>query len=58
MKKKVGPRKPDESDAEGKLERLLLEGLNSGPMTSMTEKDWAELRAQLKMNWSRGKLSK
>ena len=31
-----------------KLESLLLEGLNSGEATSMTESDWADIRAAVR----------
>lgn len=33
--------------AQEELERQLLEGLNSGPATPMTAKDWKELRQGL-----------
>lgn len=33
-----------------KLEALLLEGLDSGPATEMTEKDWKDLRARVRTN--------
>jgi hypothetical protein len=29
------------------MERLLLEGLDSGPATPMTKEDWADLRAEV-----------
>jgi putative addiction module CopG family antidote len=37
---------PPQSTFEGPddLERLLLEGIHSGPATPMTEADWANLR--------------
>jgi antitoxin ParD1/3/4 len=38
--------------AESKLESLLLEGIDSGPMKEMTRKDWEILRARLKQRWS------
>lgn len=31
-----------------KLETLLLEGLNSGEATSMTESDWSDIRAAVR----------
>jgi len=34
--------------AREELERKLLEGLNSGPATEMTQKDWKELRDGLR----------
>ena len=33
--------------AEERLEKLLLEGLDSGPATPMTKKDWEDLRREL-----------
>lgn len=33
---------------QNKLESLLLEGLNSGDVTSMTENDWADIRAAVR----------
>jgi len=33
--------------AKERLEKLLLEGLDSGPATPMTKKDWADLRREL-----------
>ncbi len=33
--------------AEVHLERLLLEGLESGPATAMTSKDWGDIRRRV-----------
>ena len=33
--------------AEDRLEELILEGINGGPMQPMTQEDWAELRRKL-----------
>ena len=33
---------------QNKLESLLLEGLNSGEATSMTESDWVDIRAAVR----------
>ena len=33
--------------AKERLEKLLLEGLDSGPATPMTKKDWKDLRREL-----------
>ena len=33
--------------AEERLEKLLLEGLDSGPATPMTKKNWEDLRREL-----------
>ncbi|MBZ0253906.1 MAG: type II toxin-antitoxin system ParD family antitoxin [Candidatus Methylomirabilis sp.] len=33
--------------AREKLEALLLEGLDSGPMEEMTPQDWADIRAEV-----------
>lgn len=33
--------------AEERLEELLLEGLDSGPMTPMTSKDWEDIRREV-----------
>lgn len=35
-----------ERAAEERLERLLLEGIKSGPATPMTKADWDEIRAR------------
>jgi antitoxin ParD1/3/4 len=40
-------RRDQERQAQERLERLLLEGLDSGPATPMTEGDWADLRAEV-----------
>jgi antitoxin ParD1/3/4 len=34
--------------AQEQLETLLLEGLNSGEATPMTEQDWMDIRAEVK----------
>ena len=34
--------------AERRLEDLLVEGLESGPASQMTEDDWAEIRSQVR----------
>jgi antitoxin ParD1/3/4 len=39
--------------ARQQLEALLLEGLNSGPATPMTEEDWAMLRMKAKERWAK-----
>ena len=39
--------------AEEKLDALLLEGLNSGPAEPMTERDWADMRADLEEHIAR-----
>jgi antitoxin ParD1/3/4 len=33
---------------EAKIEALLLEGINSGPATPMTEQDWAGIRQRVR----------
>jgi antitoxin ParD1/3/4 len=38
--------------AEEDLEALLLEGLNSGPATEMTDDDWQELRRRSAQRWA------
>ena len=38
-------RRDKEKKEQDKLETLLLEGLNSGEATPMTEDDWADIRA-------------
>ena len=40
------PRQDQERAAEQKLERLLLEGLESGPPKDMTATDWDDIRQQ------------
>jgi antitoxin ParD1/3/4 len=40
-------------EAEDKLEALLLEGINSGPATPMTEADWEEHRQKLREHIAR-----
>lgn len=41
--------------AEARLEALLLEGIESGPMEEMSTKDWDTLRDRLKKRWSKKK---
>lgn len=43
--------------AEAKLEAMLLEGLDSGPMREMTAKEWDTLRDRLKQRWLERKQS-
>ena len=40
-------RRDQERQAKERLEQLLLEGMKSGPATSMTRENWAELRAEV-----------
>lgn len=40
-------RRDQERLAQDRLERLLLEGLDSGPATPMTAADWADLRTMV-----------
>jgi hypothetical protein len=42
------PNPDDLAKAEEELERLLLEGLNSGPATPMTPEDWAAIDREVK----------
>jgi antitoxin ParD1/3/4 len=37
--------------ARAKVEELLLEGLNSGPATPMTAKDWDDIRRESRGSW-------
>jgi len=37
-------REAKEREAEERLEKLLLEGLDSGPATPMTSEDWEEIK--------------
>lgn len=37
-------REAKEREAEERLEKLLLEGLDSGPATPMTVEDWEEIK--------------
>jgi antitoxin ParD1/3/4 len=37
-------REAKEREAEEQLEKLLLEGLDSGPATPMTSEDWEEIK--------------
>lgn len=39
--------KGDKAGAKAELERLLLEGVNSGPAIEATPRFWADLRARL-----------
>ena len=39
----------------GQIERLLLQGLDSGPATPMTAQDWEEIRQQIGRRLARDK---
>lgn len=39
--------------ARERLEALLLEGLNSGPATPMTDEDWEMLKRKARERWER-----
>jgi len=39
-------REEQKRQAQEKLEGMLLEGLDSGPMTPMTRKDWDDVRRE------------
>ncbi len=41
-------REDQKRKAQERLEELLLEGLNSGESTPMTEQDWEEIRAEVR----------
>lgn len=43
---------------QDRLEALLLEGLSSGAATSMTKKDWQDLRTQVDKRVAQGKRKK
>jgi antitoxin ParD1/3/4 len=40
-------RRDQERQAQGRLEKLLLDGIESGPATPMTKEDWTEVRADV-----------
>jgi antitoxin ParD1/3/4 len=46
-------RKEQRRRARAKVEKLLLEGLNSGPATPMTAKDWQEIRREVRKRHAR-----
>jgi antitoxin ParD1/3/4 len=46
-------RKEQRRRARAKVEKLLLEGLNSGPATLMTAKDWEEIRREVRKRHAR-----
>jgi antitoxin ParD1/3/4 len=56
-------RRDQERQAQERLERLLLDGVESGTASPLTKKDWAELRTEvaerLEKRWGgRGKKSR
>jgi antitoxin ParD1/3/4 len=56
-------RRDQERQAQGRLEELLLEGVNSGTASPLTKQDWDELRAEVterleKRRGGRGKKSR
>ena len=48
-------REAQKRQAEDKLERLLIEGLDSGEPTEMTSEDWDDLRRTLRQRVTRRK---
>jgi len=50
-------RQAQKRHAEAKLEALLLEGLNSGPATPMTEADWEEHRQRLRTHLAKRRVA-
>ena len=56
-------RRDQERQAQGRLEALLLEGVESGTASPLTKQDWAELRTEVaerleKRRGGRGKKSR
>jgi antitoxin ParD1/3/4 len=56
-------RRDQERQAQGRLEELLLEGVNRGTASPLTKQDWDELRAEVterleKRRGGRGKKSR